>query len=178
MHGIVDLLPEPYYTRVESLWDGLEETFGLNGIRITPYPHFSWNIAEHYERPELDRALADIAAEYAAFQVQTSGIGLFPAPVPVLFIAVRRNPSLDALHARIWEVMQPLAKGLSYDPRDWLPHITLAYGDLTSAQVPQVRAWLEAREAYEWVFDVTNLSYIYEPDGQNGDLQLSVQLQE
>ena len=36
MHGLVTLLPEPYFAQVESLWDGLEVNFGLNGIRITP----------------------------------------------------------------------------------------------------------------------------------------------
>jgi hypothetical protein len=47
---------------------------------------------------------------------------------------------------------------------------------LTSEQVPEVRAWLEAQETYDWTFDVDNISFIYEPDGQIGDLQLRVPL--
>ncbi len=52
MHDLVTLLPEPYPTKANALWEGLENESGLSGVRITPYPHFSWNIAEVYARPE------------------------------------------------------------------------------------------------------------------------------
>ena len=179
MHGLVTLLPGHYFTRVESLWDGLETNFGLNGIRITPYPHFSWNIAEEYERPAMDWAVAETALETPIFTVRTAGIGLFPAPVPVLFIKVLRNPILDALHKQLWERMLPITQGLSayYNAENWLPHISLAYGDLTSEQVPEVRTWLEAQDVYRWEMDISNICYIYEPDGQVGELQLNALLQ-
>jgi len=178
MHGLVTLLPEPYFSRVESLWDGLEASFGLNGIRITPYPHFSWNIAEAYERPQMDWAVAETALTTLVFKVQADGIGLFPGPVPVLFIKVLRNPILDTLHKQLWERMLPIAKGLSayYNAENWQPHISLAYSDLTNEQVPEVCAWLEAQDAYQWEIEINNICYIHEPDGQVGDLQLNVPL--
>jgi 2'-5' RNA ligase len=178
MHGLVTLLPELYYEKVTALWDGLEAAFGLNGIRITPYPHFSWNIAESYTRPEMDAALALVAGAMPPLSVTTDGIGLFSAPRPVLFIKVVRNPELDALHARLWAAMGPLTDGLSdyYSPEQWQPHISLAYGDLTTAQVPEVRDWLESQDSFDWSFEVDNVSFIYEPDGQIGDLQLRVPL--
>lgn len=178
MHGLVTLLPEPYDEKVTSLWDGLEAEFGLNGIRITPYPHFSWNIAETYNRPEMDAALASLAETVKPILVRTDGFGLFPAPRPVLFIKMKRNPELDALHARLWAAMGSVANGMSdyYSPEQWQPHISLAYGDLTTAQVPEVRAWLESQETFDWSFEVDNVSFIYEPDGQVGDLQLRVAL--
>ncbi len=40
MHGLVSLLPEPHYTRVENIWQELETRFGLSGIQVTPYPPF------------------------------------------------------------------------------------------------------------------------------------------
>jgi 2'-5' RNA ligase len=180
MHGLVTLLPEPFYSKVNTLWDGLETEFGLNGIRVTPYPHFSWNIAERYRRPSLDLVLAEIAAESSTIPVQIDGIGLFAAPRPVLFLKVLRNPDLNALHARLWENMQRVADGLSeyYSPEQWQQHVSLAYGDLESEQVPEVRTWLEAQEAYDWDFKVDNICYIYEPEGQVGDLQISVPLRD
>jgi hypothetical protein len=179
MHGLVTLLPEQYFARVESLWDELEASFGLNGIRITPYPHFSWNIAKEYERPAMDWAVAETALETPIFTVRTAGIGLFPAPVPVLFIKVLRDPILDALHKQLWERMQSLGREMSlyYNPENWLPHISLAYGDLTSEQVPEVRAWLEAQDDYRWEMEINNICYIHEPDGKVGELQLNVLLQ-
>lgn len=178
MQGLVTLLPEPYNSKVNGLWDGLENEFNLKGIRITPFPHFSWNIAEEYARPDLDLALAALAESTQPLKVRTDGIGLFPAPVPVLFIRILREPDLDALHRQLWERMQPIAKGLSlnYAPDNWQPHITLAYDDLTSEMVPEVRAWLEAQEAFDWIFDVTQIDYIFQPDGQIGDQQLSFPL--
>jgi hypothetical protein len=179
MHGLVTLLPDPYYAKVESLWDGLEARFGLNGIRITPYPHFSWNIAEEYDRPQMDWAVAETALVTPVFNVQTSGIGLFPAPVPVLFIQVARDPLLDLLHQRLWDRMQSLGREMSayYNPENWLPHISLAYGDLRSEQVPEVRAWLEEQDTFRWEMEINNICYIHEPDGQVGELQLNVPLQ-
>lgn len=179
MHGLVTLLPEPYFAQVESLWDGLEVNFGLNGIRITPYPHFSWNIAENYERPDMDYGVAETALETPIFKVQTGGIGIFPAPVPVLFIKVLRNPVLDALHKQLWERMTPISTNLSpyYNAENWQPHISLAYGDLTTERVTEVRAWLEAQGSFEWKLEVNNICYIHEPDGQVGELQLDVPLQ-
>lgn len=178
MHGLVTLLPEPYDEKVTAVWDGLESALGLNGIRITPYPHFSWNIAETYARPALDAALASVAGATEPISVRTAGIGLFPAPRPVLFIKVMRGPDPDALHARLWAAMGTVADGLSdyYSPEQWQPHISLAYGDLTTARVPEVRAWLEAQDTFNWTFEVDNVSFITESDGQVGDLQLRVPL--
>jgi 2'-5' RNA ligase len=179
MHGLVTLLPDPYYAKVESLWDELEARFGLSGIRITPYPHFSWNIAETYDRPQMDWAVAETALVTPVLKVQTDGIGLFPAPVPVLFIQVARGPQLDLLHRRLWDRMQSLGREMSayYNPENWLPHISLAYGDLRSEQVPEVRAWLEAQESFQWEMEINNICYIHEPDGQVGELHLNVPLQ-
>ena len=49
MHGLVSLLPEPFYAQVESIWRELERDFGLTGIRVTPFPHFSWEGVEDYD---------------------------------------------------------------------------------------------------------------------------------
>ena len=179
MDGLVTILPEPYYAKVESLWDDLEKTFGLNGIRITPYPHFSWNISENYQRPAMDWAVAETALETPIFKVQTDGIGLFPAPRPVLFIKVLRNPIVEALHKQLWERMVSINTDLNpyYNAENWQPHISMVYGDLTTEQVPEVRAWLEAQEPFQWEMEVNNICYIHEPDGQVGEMQLNVPLQ-
>ncbi len=58
--------------------------------------------------------------------------------------------------------------GLSeYDgPGQWRPHISLAYGDLTTGRVPEARARLAAQGACEWAFEADNIRFITEPDGQ------------
>lgn len=178
MHGLVTLLPDPFYAQVEALWDGLEANFGLTGIRITPYPHFSWNIAEEYARPAMDWAVAETGLETPIFKVQTDGIGLFLAPRPVVFIKVLRNPILDALHKQLWERMLPISTDLNayYNAENWQPHISLAYGDLTAERMYEVRTWLETQGSFQWEMTVNNICYIHEPDGQVGEMQLNVLL--
>lgn len=120
----------------------------------------------------------EIAAGVAPLEAHTVGIGLFASPRPVLFIRVIRNRRLDDLHRMLWERMQPIASGLSpyYNPDTWQPHISLAYGDLFQNQVDVVRLWLTEQDNFRWEFSVNNLSFIYEPDGQVGELQISCPL--
>jgi len=41
MEGIVSLLDEEHTCLTEGLWAALEHEFGLRGISVTPFPHFS-----------------------------------------------------------------------------------------------------------------------------------------
>ncbi len=42
MHGVVSLLDCHYSQVVEDLWAELERRFGVDGVYVTPYPHFSY----------------------------------------------------------------------------------------------------------------------------------------
>ncbi len=42
MHGIVSLLDDQHYQLVEDLWAELKQEFAVEGVYITPYPHFSY----------------------------------------------------------------------------------------------------------------------------------------
>jgi|GEM_PF-2442734 hypothetical protein len=53
MHAIVSLLDNTYYERVEQLWAELKRKFGVQGVYATPYPHFSYHIASHYDLDKL-----------------------------------------------------------------------------------------------------------------------------
>ncbi len=178
MHGLVSLLPNPQNRFVTALWDDLETQFGLKGIQITSFPHFSWNIGQDYSLPTLRPILEGVVCENGPLTVHTTGLGVFEAPRPVIFIRVQRDDALDALHAQLWQAVQDVAQGLSdyYSPTLWQPHITLAYGDLNPHQLPEVRRWLEAQDPFEWSFLVDNISFIFEPDGEVGQPGLSLPL--
>ncbi len=178
MHGLVTLLPHRYYQQVENLWDALEIHFGLKGIRITPFPHFSWHIGSHYRLSQIEKHLKRIAAQTPLFSVQTNGLGCFTAQRPVIFIQVLRSPKLDSLHNQLWQAAAPIARGMSdyYHPAQWIPHISLAYDDLTAEMLPDVQTWLRQRDTFQWQMKVDNLSFIYEPDGKKGKLKFSIPL--
>src|SRR5437660_1432707 len=54
VHGVVSLLEDTYYRQVEDLWAELEREFGVRGVYVTPYPHFSYQIASHYDIEVLE----------------------------------------------------------------------------------------------------------------------------
>ena len=72
MHGIVSILDDKHYQLVENLWAELERKFAVRGVYITPYPHFSYQIAQGYNVEQLEPILQRFASNQAAFQVKTS----------------------------------------------------------------------------------------------------------
>ena len=172
MHGLVSLLPQPYYAQVEALWGELESNFGLRGIRITPYPHFSWQIGEGYLEEALASAMQTLAAETEPLKVHVKGTETFTSQRPVAFINVLKDPALVRLHERIWTNFLLITKGAStlYSPPLWHPHISLAYADLTSENIEAVVTWLKTKPI-DWTFVVDNITFIYEPAGEVGQLK-------
>lgn len=173
MHGLASLLPQPYYAQVEALWQEMEEQHGLTGIRVTPYPHFSWQIAQDYDPEKLERSLQRIADRTPPFTVRTTGLGLFSGLHPVLFIPVIKDAGLVRLHEIIWQELQDAAQGLSpyYSPSAWVPHISLAYEDLTPTNIGPILQSLLPRP-FNWEMTIDNLAFIYEPDGEIGEVKL------
>ncbi|NTU76185.1 MAG: 2'-5' RNA ligase family protein [Anaerolineaceae bacterium] len=175
MDGIVSVLPQPVYTQVEEIWDSLERDLGLKGIRVTPYPHFSWQIAESYSSDELIEALGSIAKETRPFHVSTSGLGVFCGESPVVYVPVVITTELLEFHRKVWDKLFSIGSVLSpyYAPDHWVPHISLAYADVSIDTIGTVMEKLAFR-SYSWNFLVNNISWIYEPSGSIGRLRAKV----
>ena len=172
MHGLVTLLPSPYHERVELIWDRLERRCGLTGIRVTPYPHFSWQTAEGYDFDRLEAAIQRVATRTEPFAVKLAGLGIFSRENPVVYLPVARNSRMAQLHNEIWQVTNGLGTGVSeyYNDDNWAPHISLAYGDVNRRTLTEVLDEL-AFEDFNWEFEVDNVSLIVEPEGQVGQLK-------
>jgi 2'-5' RNA ligase len=175
MHGLVSLLPEPFYQQVERLWQSLENETGLNGIRVTPHPHFSWQIAEDYDLERLKPILERIASQTQPFSVHTSGIGLFSGARPVIYIALVKTLELIQFHSMVWESTLGTSNAASpyYSPGNWVPHISLAYGDVTSENIGAAIKKL-AFQSYAWEMQVDNFAFISEPEGTIGQLGFKI----
>ena len=177
MHGLVTLLPSPFYERIEAIWDQLEQTCGLKGVRITPYPHFSWNIAEDYDFNRLKEVVTTVASNTRPFTVRTAGLGLFAGESPVVYILVVRNDTVSTLHQQLWQMVAVTNRSLSplYAPDTWVPHISLAYEDVDSEGLQKVMDEL-AFETYNWEFVIDNIALIRESAGQTGELEWKIPL--
>ena len=172
MHGLVSLLDSKYHQQVEAIWQLLEDKCGLTGIRVTPFPHFSWLIASDFNWPALENTLREIASRTNPFTVRAAGLGMFSGFRPVIFIPLVRTAELSAFHRQVWESIQPHGIDLSplYNPDNWMPHITLAYEDVTPENIPCVMQNL-AFQTYNWEIRVDNISFIHQPDNQGGEIR-------
>lgn len=169
MQGVVSLLDDEHYALVEGLWAELEREFGVRGVYATPFPHFSYQVAQRYDLERAAAVLAETARAARPFKIRTAGLGIFNAAHPVLYVSVVRSPALSALHERLWEHLAPAGENLSphYRPEMWVPHITLAQNNINYEQLCAVVGWLGGR-SFHWESTVNNLSLIYDTGEQQG----------
>lgn len=161
MEGIVSLLDDKHYQLVEDLWAELAHEFGVRGVYITPYPHFSYSVAAHYNIESLTHILERITSNITTFQVRTDGLGMFTGAAPVIYIPVVRSLELTQLHEALWEEISPTASGTQeyYHPNQWMPHITIGFGDINRENLPPIARWLNERD-FHWEITVNNIAYI------------------
>ena len=166
MEGIVSLLDPPHAQQVKDLWAELEARFGLRGVLAFPYPHVSFQISEGYSFATIRVRLQDTAARFKPVKVHTTGLGLFMRPAPVLYVPVVRATALDRIHRLLWKAFPPLqGNGGYYSPNLWMPHITLAVGDLKAEMLPELVNLLAERD-FHWEITLDNLTFAEQtPEG-------------
>jgi 2'-5' RNA ligase len=162
MAGLVSLLDKTHFTRVTERWQELDDDCGLKDISMTPLPHFSWHVAEDYDWPALGAAMQEIAAAFQPFTVWASGLGLFTDKSPVVYIPIVRTKALSEYHQTIWDRLTPLSTKPSayYGPSSWIPHITLAYGDVDANNLPCLMNKLAFSPIF-WEINIDNLTMIH-----------------
>jgi 2'-5' RNA ligase len=177
MDGLVSLLPQPQYDQVHQIWQNLQEKFGLRGIYVTPYPHFSWQIASQYPEDQVESAMNELAHNLKPFTVHTTGLGVFTGGEPVIFIPVVKDAQLVNIHRTIWEKISPIGVQTNplYNPDHWVPHITIAHQDVTPENIGGVMQLL-AFQSFNWEIRVDNLTLIQEPDGCVGEIKYKINL--
>lgn len=169
MQGIVSLLDDEHYEQVKEIWAELEERFNVHGLYVTPFPHLSYQVAEAYDMEATTDLLHEVAQNTSPFQIKTAGLGIFTIARPVLYIPVVRGPELSALHRRLWNQVAQYVTGRSayYQPDMWMPHITLAQGDVDGEKLSEiVRAF--SNRSFHWEVSINNLSFIYDTGTKQG----------
>jgi len=169
MHGLVSILDETHFTKVTNLWDKLEEKYNLKGIRVTPIPHFSWQVAKDYNFTELEAVIEKVSQKISPFKIRTSGLGVFTGEFPVVYLAVVNDLNLIKIHSIICEgfnsiAIEPL---IYYQPNLWVPHISLAYTDVNSENIGFLMKEISFID-FHWEISINNLAFIFEPDGEIG----------
>jgi len=163
MHGIVSLLDSAHYRLVEALWAELDEVCSVSGVYVTPFPHFSYHVAEQYEVDKLAEIVQEVARDTVSFHIRTTGLGMFTGAQPVLYLPVVRTSELSRLHHILWHTIAPVSTGRVdyYHPDVWMPHITIGFGDIDVDSASAVIRLLGAR-TYDWDIAIDNLTLVYD----------------
>jgi 2'-5' RNA ligase len=169
MHALVSLLDDKHDALVKELWQELEEGCGVKGIKITPFPHFSWIVAADFEETRIESLIKTLAYSISPFSIKTSGLGIFTGPSPVVYVPLVRDMSLTSLHNHLWDAFQDVGRGVSalYQPKNWIPHISLAHKDVCEENINDVFQRL-AFQNFSWTIPIDNLALIYQPNGGEG----------
>ena len=170
MQGVVSLLDDQHYARVEAIWEELGQKFDVRGMYVNAYPHFSFQVAEAYEDEACESYLRGLAARTQPFRVRTAGLGVFTVANPILHIPLIRSPGLAALHQDLWDGVKqktPGAVSHYYHPDEWAPHVTLAQGDIDPDRLAEIVRLLSRRN-FHWEITVNNLAVIYDTGREQG----------
>jgi 2'-5' RNA ligase len=156
--GVASLLDKPITARVMKTWDELENRCGLTGVKITPFPHFSWQVTEDYDLLALDTILKKVARNTAPFVIHTAGLGLFTGASPVIYVAIIKDEHLLNFHKTLWNQINAVSVHPEpyYAPDQWVPHITLAYGDVRPDNLDCITQSL-VFQSFEWTIRIDNL---------------------
>jgi 2'-5' RNA ligase len=163
MQAIVSALDDPHREMVENIWGELKAVFGLQGVIGSTRPHFTYHVAQAYDAASIDAVLTAVARAAPPFAIDTHGLGVFRGDETVLYLHISPSPALAGMHRRVWDAMTPIAAEPIpvYAAETWVPHITLAIGDLTEELLPLALQLLNRRE-YHWTVPITNLCLIEE----------------
>lgn len=161
MAASASLLDDIHARKVEEIWSLLRTEHGLTGVSVSPLPHFSYQCARDFDVALLGEIVEKVAAKARPLKVRTAGLGIFPGARPVVYIPVVRSPELTRLQLALWSAgavasEKPMPE---YHPAAWIPHITLAQGDLQADKLAAVLGSLNGRDLF-WELEVDNLAIL------------------
>ncbi|MEN9226530.1 MAG: RNA 2',3'-cyclic phosphodiesterase [Thermostichus sp. HHBFW_bins_43] len=156
------LLPPPaIQAQVTAIQRQVAEQFASQAAlrsppHITLVPPFEWPSSD---LPILTGSLQALAEQQIPIQVELSGFGAF-AP-RVIYIHVVPSPELQQLHAQVHQHLQPLLnpEGRASQDRPFVPHMTVAFRDLSPAQFRAAWPAFEIRP-FQGSFTVSELTLL------------------
>ncbi|MCP4418720.1 MAG: 2'-5' RNA ligase family protein [Chloroflexi bacterium] len=143
----------------------MKQRFGVGSPQATGVPHITYHIAPTYDLKTLKQILQETAVSTPPFTVKTSGIAVFTSEKLVVYIPVISTQKLITLHTVLWSRLQTIAQDSHnyFAPSNWLPHISLAHGDITPENIGAIVTWLTS-QPLSWDIQVDNLTLIHDDE--------------
>lgn len=160
MQAIVTAIDGEAGEELATIWGELKAVFGLSQLTGATRPYVTFTVAERFAHG-IENVLSEIASKGTPFALKTHGIGITEGQQTVIYLHVDRTEILDDVHHVIHHATQRYARNPkpAYDSETWLPHIALATGPLSPAEIEQIMPFLN-RRAYDYAFPATNLCLI------------------
>lgn len=169
MQDIASLLDKDNDPATREIWNDLEKSCRLSGIRLSPTPHFTWFGCDYFVEDETINAIEEISCLFDSFIIHTTGVGIFTTSTPVLYLPIIKSKKLLEMHEVIWGKLSKYGKNVSkiYEPELWIPHITLAHNELSAESLTcAVENFLN--KPLDLQFKVDNLALIYATTDSSG----------
>ena len=137
--GILSTIEGQPYKDVKRLWKLFEKQYNSIGVQTFNHPNVTFQGGEVTDIKVLVREFRDFAVEIEPFKIEVDGLGRFDRSV--IYLRVKKSREI----ARINEVANQLLKTRcvkvfeEYSPERWIPHITVAMGDLLESEFD--KAW-------------------------------------
>lgn len=171
MITIASLLNDSASKNTQTLWKCLEEQCDLTKILGAPIPHLSWLTMDDCDLEGVSSVLESVSKEVSPFNFYTAGLGLFTGSKPVLYLAAIKNQKMVEIHQSIWLRTERYCQSRNhyYAPDSWIPHITLAYEDLSGENIAcAIRDLINRPLNFEFMID--NMAVLFKKEKEYGVL--------
>jgi 2'-5' RNA ligase len=166
---IASLLDDKSDQTIREFWETLETECKLHGVKEKPIPHITWQIAENYHLEHLDTTLETISQITNPFDIHSNGLGFFTGNNLVLYLNLIVTKQLIDFHQLIWDRLYPFGNTLNmvYQPDEWIPHVTLAYKDLSGSNLSCAVQKLVDSDL-KLSINIDNICVLYSTENQAG----------
>jgi 2'-5' RNA ligase len=116
----------------------------------------------HFKHDYVQEWFSDLSFDIPSFRIELDGFGTFPGKnKPVIYVNVNKNEGLSLLRSEIRQAFRPAFPEIpaSHSPKSFIPHMTVAYRDLTPANYE--RAWSAYQiKTFQAEFDVDSFKLL------------------
>lgn len=160
MYFVAIVPPEPILADLQQMKLYFRDRYASSKSLNSP-PHITLLapfVVPEALQPELNYTLSEAGRTTEPFQIRLRHFGSFSDKV--IFVDVVKNEALSALREKLVTVMKSNpAFNYNYDKREFRPHVTLAFRDLSRQDFQD--AWKEFKHTrYEAAFEAKTLSLL------------------
>jgi 2'-5' RNA ligase len=131
--GAMTILDGPLRDEALRLWRMFENHYGSVGVQTFAHPNLTFGGGTIRDPRALAAHLEDLAETLEPFELRITGIDVFHEPQRAVYLAVEPTAELTRIHRSVHQVLEQHCEALVelYRPESWVPHITVAMGDLS-----------------------------------------------